>query len=435
MAEDRDRERESLESPGSEEALEAEDAAKAAIYESVETNTGYEPDFEETWTAEHRLDLNSASEQELQELPGIGPELAAEIVAYRDAMGGFREAAEVTHVPGISLDLYERFADRVTAGGEEPEEYVVEEGQILPAEAAGVYDEPSPYLEEESLDEEPPAFEEPPVFEEAPPELAEDEEVVVADESLRAEEAPPPPPPPPSRPVGGAAPPPRRGLGWGSLLLVGLLSALAGALLALLMIWLLNGTLDVQRAAERSLQGEVFRLEGDMEAIRTQMGGVEERMMGVEGLAGDVEQAQGEIRDLGSSVDTLSNDITAATRRLEDMQGTLAGLSDDMVDVEETVTTLGTQIGDVEARLGTMSDELAEAQEAVTRFDGFLTGLRELLSEAEAPDESATEAPGLATMTPMAGPTGTATPATTATPRADVTVIPLATPTPTPTGE
>lgn len=430
MAEDRDRELESLESPGSEEALEAEDAAKAAIYESVETNTGYEPDFEETWTAEHRLDLNSASEQELQALPGIGPELAAEIVAYRDAMGGFREAAEVTHVPGISLDLYERFADRVTAGGEEPEEYVVEEGQILPAEAAGVYDEPSPYLEEELLEEEPPVFEEPPAFEEAPPELSDEEEFVVVEEPLRAEEAPPPPPPP-SRPVGGAAPPPRRGLGWGSLLLVGLLSALAGALLALLVVWLLNGTLDVQRAAERSLQGEVFRLEGDMEAIRAQMGGVEERITGVEGLAGDVEQAQGELRDLGSSVDTLSNDITAATRRLEDMQGTLAGLSDDMVDVEETVTTLGSQIGDVEARLGTMSDELAEAQEAVTRFDGFLTGLRELLSE-----EGATEAPGLATMTPMAGgPTGTATPVATATPRADVTVIPLATPTPTPTGQ
>ena len=413
MTEDQDRDRERFESPGSEEALEAEDEAKAAIYESVETNTGYEPDFEQTWTAEHRLDLNTASEEELQTLPGIGPELAAEIVAYRAETGGFREAAEVTRVPGISVDLYERFADRVTAGPDvAPEEFVVEEGQLLPREAAeDVYEE------------------EPPPILEAPPELAE-EEVMVADEPLPAEEVPPPAPPP--RPVRQAAPPPRGGVGWGSLLLVGLLSAVTGALLALLVLWLLNGTLDVQQAAERRLRGEVFRLEGDMEAIRSQVSGVEERVTGVEGLAGDLEQARGEIRDLGSSVDTLRNDVDASMQRIDDVQATLAGLSDDLVNVEESVTTLGTQLEDVEARLGTMSEELAEAQEAVTRFDAFLAGLRELLSETAAPDGAATEAPGLVTMTPMASPTDGATPVATSTPRANVTVIPLATPTPTP---
>jgi len=429
MAEDRDR----FESPASEEALEAEDESKAAIRESVEAGTGYEPGFEAALAAERRLDLNTASEADLQELPGLGPELAAEIVAYRTETGGFREAAEVTHVPGITVDVYDRFADRVTAGREFLEESVDEEGQPLPWEAAAdIAEEPLPILEEPPpiLEEPPPILGEPPLILEEPlpilekPPVLKAEESLVADKPLPAKEAPQP-----LKPV-RAATTPRRGIGWPSLLVVGLLSAVAGALLSLLVLWLLNGTLDMQQTAERRLQNEAFRLDGEMEAIRAQVVVVEGRMAGIESMAGDLEQARGDIRDLGSSVDALRTDINSATRRIEDMQATLAGLSDDMVNVEESVTDLGTQLGDVEARLGTMGVELAEAQKAITRFDAFLAGLRALLSETAATDGTATEVPTLRSMTPLAGPTGSPTPATT--PRPRVTVIPLATRTPVP---
>jgi len=50
---------------------------------------------------EPRIDLNTADAGLLQTLPGIGPVLAEEIVADREANGPFRTIEEVTRVKGI----------------------------------------------------------------------------------------------------------------------------------------------------------------------------------------------------------------------------------------------------------------------------------------------------------------------------------------------
>lgn len=63
--------------------------------------------------ADGRVDLNRAGQAELDALPGIGPVLAARIVAYREAHGGFRSVRDLRRVQGIGEKLYRSLAELV----------------------------------------------------------------------------------------------------------------------------------------------------------------------------------------------------------------------------------------------------------------------------------------------------------------------------------
>lgn len=52
------------------------------------------------------IDINSASAEELQALPGIGPKYSADIVAYRQSLGGFRYPEELMDIRGIAEKRY-----------------------------------------------------------------------------------------------------------------------------------------------------------------------------------------------------------------------------------------------------------------------------------------------------------------------------------------
>ena len=62
------------------------------------------------------IDLNTAGAEALESLDGIGPALAARIIAYRESEGPFRTVADVLAVRGIGPRTLERFEASVTVG-------------------------------------------------------------------------------------------------------------------------------------------------------------------------------------------------------------------------------------------------------------------------------------------------------------------------------
>ncbi|KAB8169973.1 DNA-binding protein [Streptomyces sp. 3MP-14] len=60
------------------------------------------------------VSINSATSEQLQELPGIGPVLAGEIVAYRQQRGGFTAVDQLGEVSGIGDRRLAELRDRVT---------------------------------------------------------------------------------------------------------------------------------------------------------------------------------------------------------------------------------------------------------------------------------------------------------------------------------
>jgi competence protein ComEA len=48
------------------------------------------------------LHLNTATVEQLERLPGVGPALAKRIVDFRDKKGGFKRIEELLAVPGVS---------------------------------------------------------------------------------------------------------------------------------------------------------------------------------------------------------------------------------------------------------------------------------------------------------------------------------------------
>lgn len=62
------------------------------------------------------LDLNRATAAELEKLPGIGPVLAARIVAWRETHGPFKSVEDLLAIPGIGPKTLEGLRDKVTVG-------------------------------------------------------------------------------------------------------------------------------------------------------------------------------------------------------------------------------------------------------------------------------------------------------------------------------
>ena len=61
------------------------------------------------------VNINTATAEELQTLPRIGPAMAQRIIAWREAHGGFRSVDELDAVPGIGPSMLENLRPLVTS--------------------------------------------------------------------------------------------------------------------------------------------------------------------------------------------------------------------------------------------------------------------------------------------------------------------------------
>jgi competence protein ComEA len=61
-----------------------------------------------------RININTATAEELEALPSIGEVIAARIIGYREQNGPFRSVDDLIHVQGISDETIDEFRDLVT---------------------------------------------------------------------------------------------------------------------------------------------------------------------------------------------------------------------------------------------------------------------------------------------------------------------------------
>ncbi|WP_051279504.1 ComEA family DNA-binding protein [Chitinilyticum aquatile] len=68
-------------------------------------------------TALAAVDLNTANQQQLESLKGIGPEKAKDIIDYRTKNGPFKTTEDIMKVPGIKEGTYAKIKGDITVGG------------------------------------------------------------------------------------------------------------------------------------------------------------------------------------------------------------------------------------------------------------------------------------------------------------------------------
>ncbi|MFW6081411.1 MAG: ComEA family DNA-binding protein [Desulfosalsimonas sp.] len=64
--------------------------------------------------ADDRININTAEEEQLTELKGIGPVTAARIIDFRDDNGSFSDAEDLLEVKGIGPETVADIQDRIS---------------------------------------------------------------------------------------------------------------------------------------------------------------------------------------------------------------------------------------------------------------------------------------------------------------------------------
>lgn len=83
------------------------------------------------WAAD-KIDINTATQQQLEALPGIGPALAGKIIEYRQAKP-FTSIEQIKDVKGIGEAKFQQIKDLITVGETKPQ---TTDSTVKPADGA-----------------------------------------------------------------------------------------------------------------------------------------------------------------------------------------------------------------------------------------------------------------------------------------------------------
>lgn len=59
------------------------------------------------------ININKATNEQLQELTGVGPSTAGKIISYRESYGGFKTIEDIKNVSGIGEKTFAKFRDNI----------------------------------------------------------------------------------------------------------------------------------------------------------------------------------------------------------------------------------------------------------------------------------------------------------------------------------
>ena len=95
-------------------AEEVFDGQKLTIPEKVSEEAGGGTLASAGVTSSGLININRATAEELDEIPGVGPSTAEAIIRYREENGSFRKKEDIKNVSGIGDKTYEKMADKIT---------------------------------------------------------------------------------------------------------------------------------------------------------------------------------------------------------------------------------------------------------------------------------------------------------------------------------
>jgi competence protein ComEA len=97
-------------------AQELRDQQQVAVPRTGEADVPPAAGSESPGTPAAKVNINTATADELDTLPGVGAEMARRILDYRAANGPFKSIEDIQRVTGIGDATYQKLKDRITVG-------------------------------------------------------------------------------------------------------------------------------------------------------------------------------------------------------------------------------------------------------------------------------------------------------------------------------